>query len=36
MKQKEKVKMAIWMYNELIEKYREIYEVLKKRYFEEN
>lgn len=35
MKEEEKIKMAIWMYNELIDKYRLVYEILKKRYFDE-
>ena len=31
---KRKIKMAIWMFNELIDKYPMIYEVLKRRYNE--
>jgi hypothetical protein len=31
----EKIKMAIWMYNKLIEKYPLVYEILKKEYLSE-
>jgi len=32
---KEKVKMAIWMYNKLIERYPNIYTALKEQYLKE-
>jgi hypothetical protein len=33
---KEKIKMAIWMYNRLIDKYPLVFEILKKEYNEQN
>jgi hypothetical protein len=34
MNKKDKILMAIWMYNQLIDRYPEIYKVLKKNYVE--
>ncbi len=35
MRREEKVKMAIWMFNKLIDKYPNIYEALKEQYLKE-
>lgn len=34
MTRKEKIVMAIWMFNQLIDRYPEIYKVLKKNYID--